>query len=263
MPEPIFPPTPISSTDISGKDGVYSSHLDRGFNLPPAALDVNQVSTGLDRSTTAPHAGISSRNGKVSSASPSACQSLSPNLPVDASTRGTSSSCRRKTGSNNDTNRKISYERDSEAADGIIWRSGLGENNFNLPPPPTGSCKIIQMVPSTAKDTLLTSRESENISQNGCNYAQSRTDASKRLRGRESKTLSQGMGVSDPGNRTAGRKRARKTAHSLIERKRRLKMNEEFDILRNIIPACAGREMHKLTILQVIKFFGFFHGIYI
>lgn len=48
----------------------------------------------------------------------------------------------------------------------------------------------------------------------------------------------------------AGRKIARKTAHSLIERRRRSKMNEEFAVLKNMIPACTG-EMHKLAILQV------------
>ncbi|KAK4953456.1 hypothetical protein LTR28_006455 [Elasticomyces elasticus] len=48
----------------------------------------------------------------------------------------------------------------------------------------------------------------------------------------------------------AGRKIARKTAHSLIERRRRSKMNEEFGVLRDLIPACKGQEMHKLAILQ-------------
>ena len=50
----------------------------------------------------------------------------------------------------------------------------------------------------------------------------------------------------------AGRKIARKTAHSLIERRRRSKMNEEFGVLKDMIPACTG-EMHKLAILQVSK----------
>lgn len=48
----------------------------------------------------------------------------------------------------------------------------------------------------------------------------------------------------------AGRKIARKTAHSLIERRRRSKMNEEFGVLKDMVPACTG-EMHKLSILQV------------
>lgn len=50
----------------------------------------------------------------------------------------------------------------------------------------------------------------------------------------------------------AGRKIARKTAHSLIERRRRSKMNEEFGVLKDMIPACKDQEMHKLAILQVI-----------
>jgi hypothetical protein len=50
----------------------------------------------------------------------------------------------------------------------------------------------------------------------------------------------------------AGRKIARKTAHSLIERRRRSKMNEEFGVLKDMIPACSG-EMHKLAILQVFS----------
>jgi len=49
---------------------------------------------------------------------------------------------------------------------------------------------------------------------------------------------------------SAGRKIARKTAHSLIERRRRSKMNEEFGVLKDMIPACKGQEMHKLAILQ-------------
>lgn len=55
---------------------------------------------------------------------------------------------------------------------------------------------------------------------------------------------------------SAGRKIARKTAHSLIERRRRSKMNEEFGVLKDMIPACAGQEMHKLAILQVGRLFG-------
>ncbi|EQK97536.1 Helix-loop-helix DNA-binding protein [Ophiocordyceps sinensis CO18] len=51
------------------------------------------------------------------------------------------------------------------------------------------------------------------------------------------------------GTDAAGRKLARKTAHSLIERRRRSKMNEEFAVLKAMIPACTG-EMHKLAILQ-------------
>ncbi|PHH67716.1 hypothetical protein CDD80_587 [Ophiocordyceps camponoti-rufipedis] len=47
-----------------------------------------------------------------------------------------------------------------------------------------------------------------------------------------------------------GGKAARKTAHSLIERRRRSKINDEFAELKGLVPACHG-EMHKLAILQV------------
>ena len=36
----------------------------------------------------------------------------------------------------------------------------------------------------------------------------------------------------------------RKAAHSIIERRRRMKMSEEFGVLKGIIPACKGVEMH-------------------
>ena len=49
------------------------------------------------------------------------------------------------------------------------------------------------------------------------------------------------------GTTAASRKIARKTAHSLIERRRRSKMNEEFGVLKDMIPACTGQEMHKLA----------------
>lgn len=51
-------------------------------------------------------------------------------------------------------------------------------------------------------------------------------------------------------NSVAGKKIARKTAHSVIERRRRSKMNEEFGTLKAMIPACTDQEMHKLAILQ-------------
>jgi hypothetical protein len=50
--------------------------------------------------------------------------------------------------------------------------------------------------------------------------------------------------------RAVDRKIARKTAHSLIEQRRRSKMNETFGVLKDMIPACTG-EMRKLDILQV------------
>lgn len=52
------------------------------------------------------------------------------------------------------------------------------------------------------------------------------------------------------GKGASSKKTARKTAHSLIERRRRSKMNEEFATLKGLVPACEGQDMHKLAILQ-------------
>ncbi|MCJ1354491.1 MAG: hypothetical protein MMC33_004480 [Icmadophila ericetorum] len=106
--------------------------------------------------------------------------------------------------------------------------------DFSLPPPPTRSRKIIQMKPGPAPDTKSS-------------YQTTGTVAGYK-RG--------GLGSSAAGKKTpsttsaAGRKIARKTAHSLIERRRRSKMNEEFGVLKDMIPACRDQEMHKLAILQ-------------
>ncbi|KAG0649688.1 Sterol regulatory element-binding 1 [Hyphodiscus hymeniophilus] len=100
---------------------------------------------------------------------------------------------------------------------------------FALPPPPTRSRKIIQMKPR--------GQEGE---------AMETFDASKAAPGKVTLTPKKKQPSSTS---VAGRKIARKTAHSLIERRRRSKMNEEFGVLKDMIPACTG-EMHKLAILQ-------------
>jgi len=112
--------------------------------------------------------------------------------------------------------------------------SVITKDDFSLPPPPTRSRKIIQMKP----------RELE---QDATQQAAA-TGAS----GKTSNTTTQ-SGKKNNGKSTtaAGRKIARKTAHSLIERRRRSKMNEEFGVLKDMIPACQGQDMHKLAILSV------------
>ncbi|KAI7287404.1 hypothetical protein KC345_g465 [Hortaea werneckii] len=107
-------------------------------------------------------------------------------------------------------------------------------DDFSLPPPPTRSRKIIQMKPRGAP-------------QHDPSPAQSLQGASKtQTAGAQSGKRKQNA----TGQTAAGRKIARKTAHSLIERRRRSKMNEEFGVLKDMIPACQGQEMHKLAILQ-------------
>ncbi|KAI7340588.1 hypothetical protein KC354_g17192 [Hortaea werneckii] len=106
-------------------------------------------------------------------------------------------------------------------------------DDFSLPPPPTRSRKIIQMKPrgSAQHD------QSAPPSQGAAKTQAAGTQSGKRKQNAIGQTA-------------AGRKIARKTAHSLIERRRRSKMNEEFGVLKDMIPACQGQEMHKLAILQ-------------
>lgn len=97
----------------------------------------------------------------------------------------------------------------------------------DLPPPPSRARKIIQMKP---KANSTSSSEAT---------AQSAAPSKPAGKRKQPSATS-----------AAGRKIARKTAHSIIERRRRSKMNEEFGVLKDMIPACAGVEMHKLAILQ-------------
>ncbi|KAF9889694.1 hypothetical protein FE257_007000 [Aspergillus nanangensis] len=113
--------------------------------------------------------------------------------------------------------------------------------DFDLPPPPTRTRKIIQMKPKTqsspkaATAASKASSKDNNKNQNNANGSQQTTNNKKKQPSATS---------------AAGRKIARKTAHSLIERRRRSKMNEEFGTLKDMIPACRGQDMHKLAILQ-------------
>ncbi|KAI0011595.1 hypothetical protein F4779DRAFT_189442 [Xylariaceae sp. FL0662B] len=104
------------------------------------------------------------------------------------------------------------------------------KESFALPPPPTRSRRIIQMKPKPQEPV-------EEAAQDKLSPA----TPSKGGMGPKKKQPS--------ATSAAGRKIARKTAHSLIERRRRSKMNEEFGVLKGLIPACTG-DMHKLAILQ-------------
>ena len=117
--------------------------------------------------------------------------------------------------------------------------------DFNdLPPPPTRTRKIIQMKPKpqqgpTGKPTA-----------GGGGGGSTTGKATKEPSGKGS-SAPNGKKKQPSATSAAGRKIARKTAHSLIERRRRSKMNEEFTTLKDMIPACTGQDMHKLAILQV------------
>lgn len=105
-------------------------------------------------------------------------------------------------------------------------RKKRSASDIDLPPPPTRSRKIIQMKPKQDVEAEETSKTAKAKDSGAGKKKQSASTA-------------------------AGRKIARKTAHSLIERRRRSKMNEEFATLKDMIPACRGQDMHKLAILQV------------
>ncbi|KAF8536478.1 hypothetical protein BDD12DRAFT_890139 [Trichophaea hybrida] len=106
-----------------------------------------------------------------------------------------------------------------------------------LPPPPTRTRKIIQMKPTTPS-----SASSPPISPS--------TSRLPTTRPKPTPKTTTTTPPSSTTNATTSRKVARKTAHSLIERRRRSKMNAEFESLKNLVPACRGVEMHKLAILQ-------------
>ncbi|KAK4218685.1 hypothetical protein QBC37DRAFT_274361 [Rhypophila decipiens] len=113
------------------------------------------------------------------------------------------------------------------------------KGQFALPPPPTRSRKIIQMKPreESPQEARPSTKAAASAPKNNNTSAAAPPAVAGTKRKQPSTTSA------------AGRKIARKTAHSLIERRRRSKMNEEFAVLKNMIPACTG-EMHKLAILQ-------------
>ena len=116
-------------------------------------------------------------------------------------------------------------------------QSAIG-TSFTLPPPPTRSRTIIQMKPKPQPAVNMAKTSIQ----------QSPKPASKR-NGAGSTTIS---GKKQPSSTSVtGKRIARKTAHSVIERRRRSKMNDEFSTLKGMIPACTDQEMHKLAILQV------------
>lgn len=111
---------------------------------------------------------------------------------------------------------------------------------FSLPPPPSRSRKIIQVQPEDASKS--TSKSSSQLA-----HGRKRSESGK------SGTSAAGpSGVAGPSHKStaASRRTARKTAHSIIERRRRSKMNDEFETLKELVPAARGQNMHKLAILQ-------------
>lgn len=228
MPQPSLPPTPGSSTDIRGKDGAqHLSFTQIAFELPPPAIhDASRMSP-----TDSKHATSSST---ASHHPPALDSSSSPRAAYPLQAAETVKSRRRSSATRYD---------------------GKDKPSFALPPPPTRSRKIIQMKPRTQQDSV----ESSSAKDSGRAGARASAGTAKSAATNRSNTVGDASGAQGGKKKqpsatsAAGRKIARKTAHSLIERRRRGKMNEEFALLKSMIPACNG-EMHKLAILQVGNF---------
>lgn len=123
-------------------------------------------------------------------------------------------------------------------------RPAATTSDFSLPPPPTRSRKIIQMKPRAQQSHDEMNEATPQTTPKG--------SGKKATPGSHAQSTAAGTKKQPSSTSVAGRKIARKTAHSLIERRRRSKMNEEFGVLKDMIPACKDQEMHKLAILQVI-----------
>ncbi|QLI72977.1 uncharacterized protein G6M90_00g097500 [Metarhizium brunneum] len=222
MPRPALPPTPGSSTDIKGQDGAQQlSSIHLSFELPPPAIhDASRISPTKPKHTSP--ARTASYPATLTSSSPRTI------YPLQAA-------------------ETVKSRRRSSAA-----KDTKDESSFTLPPPPTRSRKIIQMKPR-AQEEAATEVSSTKDSMSGKVGGKGAIGAAKTAANKNSATAdaggAQGKKKQPSATSAAGRKIARKTAHSLIERRRRSKMNEEFAVLKGMIPACTG-EMHKLAILQ-------------
>ncbi|RYN95128.1 hypothetical protein AA0120_g3963 [Alternaria tenuissima] len=189
-------------------------------NLPPTpqpSTDITGKSSAnapqLETSFTLPPAALGGRGSVASSSGPSENASDSSYRPPSPSSPVATS--------------KPSHARKRSQ------QSIITKDDYSLPPPPTRSRKIIQMKPKDTQESPKTPSQTQTAN------AKTTTAAANGTKRKQA------------GNTTAaGRKIARKTAHSLIERRRRSKMNEEFGVLKDMIPACRGQEMHKLAILQ-------------
>ncbi|CRG84944.1 hypothetical protein PISL3812_02111 [Talaromyces islandicus] len=229
---PRFPPTPAASGELHIKDHPIDSMAEHSFALPPAAL--SPVATDDSNSSNTSHKASLVFQTPVSPASPD----------IAGRRMSTASS-------------RVGSKRAAASA-------ALDE--FNLPPPPTRTRKIIQMKPKPASSSTgaaagstATQSASKSIGKSSTTgskpaatgAASTPSSSSAAAASSQQPTNANGSKKKQPSaTSAAGRKIARKTAHSLIERRRRSKMNEEFSTLKNMIPACRGQEMHKLAILQ-------------
>lgn len=163
-------------------------------------------------------------------------------LPPAAISPARNASTSRRSSRSNDP----SYAPVSPTSPDLVGRGSVSSRSakrpledFELPPPPTRTRKIIQMKPKSPAVAKAPAKPKETA--RAIRQASPEASANAAPAKKKQPTATS----------AAGRKIARKTAHSLIERRRRSKMNEEFGTLKDMIPACQGQEMHKLAILQV------------
>lgn len=213
MPRSRMLPTPASSTEIKEQDHSSKlSSLQLTFELPPSALN-------------SPH--------EVSNMALNKSRHNTNTSPVSPSTSST-----------------IAYLQPSETVKSRRRSSAAQQQKeaFALPPPPTRSRRIIQMKPRSQPERTSATTTSSSPAKGTAGAGRNAGGAT--ATGSKTATTNSNKRQQPSATSAAGRKIARKTAHSLIERRRRSKMNEEFGVLKGLIPACTG-EMHKLAILQV------------
>lgn len=221
MPRPKAPPTPSSSTDLKALErNLQPSDMGSWSALPPPALRSETSSTTYSSKPT-------SHRGPSNTRTP----------PISPKDKPLTSSPRQK--------RTASGMVKSNLTESIPTGPNGPSSTYALPPPPSRARKIIQMKPKGASSTNQPSPESDASYRPPASVSASAAPAKGSTLAATNSKRKQPSATS-----AAGRKIARKTAHSIIERRRRSKMNEEFGVLKDMIPACEGVEMHKLAILQ-------------
>ncbi|KIW67124.1 hypothetical protein PV04_06397 [Phialophora macrospora] len=238
MPRPKPPPTPTGSTDLAAADAKSSQATDMEsmFALPPPAI----------RSDARVHARPSKSSQPREYSGSSLTQGTPPISPQDKPFTGSPRHKRTASGAV-----KAAVESKVASADAA--------DSYALPPPPSRARKIIQMKPKASHtNTSSPTSDADYLPPGAANTASAvppapstkESAAGKGATAASASASTTSKRKQPSATSAAGRKIARKTAHSIIERRRRSKMNEEFGVLKDMIPACEGVEMHKLAILQ-------------